>query len=294
MKHILLLLSCLITIHLVNAQQVIEAEGRYKLRIEKDWSENYAITKAKEMAMVNAIENAFGSVIVEGNTLYVKNSQSGLKNKSDLTFNSISNILVNGEWLKTLGIDTFFTDDAGYRWIEIVVRGRVRELKKISFTPKVFTLSCNNLKCSTEVFNAGQELVVYFKAPKRGYVAIYLDDSKIAQKLLPYTRQKNISSIAVEADKEYYFFYGEPNANNDIVDEIELFTQDKIEQNRMFVLYSEKEFTKPVLNDDKDMNTAKMPQSLPSAEFQEWLQKIRSYDSKIELQTIDITIKNTH
>jgi hypothetical protein len=290
MRKLLLLLFIVGVSYMGSAQKVVDTQGRYRLRIEKNWSENDAVKKAVEMAIINAIDNSFGSVIVEGNTMYVKNMQNGVKVKSDITFNSISNVLINGEWIRTTQADTSFFDEQGYRWVEINISGKARALSKASFSPKVSTLSCDNLNCATETFNSGQRLTVYFKAPKNGYVAIYLDDSKITQKLLPYSRQHNLSSFKIEADKEYYFF--SEKTNGDLTDEIELFTMDNLEQNRMFVLFSETDFTKPILNKLSSGDKTNFPHSTPSIEFQDWLQKLRVYDPRIEMQIIDITIKN--
>jgi hypothetical protein len=276
------------------SQKTSISKGQAKIRVEKDWTENQVIAKARESAIINAIENAFGSVVVEGNTLYVKNEQSGKANKSDIVFNSISNILVNGEWIKTVEEKYTFTVEEDYRWILFNITGEVRELKKIPFSPEVHTLTCNQLKCSTEVFNSGQELILYFKAPKDGFVAVYLDDNQQTQKLLPYTMQANQSTFSVEADKEYYFFYSDKKNQNGKVDEIELFTDKKIEQNRMFVLYSESDFSKPILSEttsNQNNELYKLPPFMASGSFQLWLQKTRSYNKQIELNIVDVSIK---
>jgi hypothetical protein len=276
------------------SQKTSTSKGQAKIRVEKDWTENQVIAKAREAAIINAIENAFGSVVVEGNTLYVKNEQSGKANKSDIVFNSISNILVNGEWIKTVEEKYTFTVEEDYRWILFNITGEVRELKKIPFSPEVHTLTCNQLKCSTEVFNSGQELILYFKAPKDGFVAVYLDDNQQTQKLLPYTMQANQSTFSVEADKEYYFFYSDKKNQNGKVDEIELFTDKKIEQNRMFVLYSESDFSKPILSEttsNQNNELYKLPPFMASGSFQLWLQKTRSYNKQIELNIVDVSIK---
>ena len=291
---VLLLVGFVLNSILAFSQKTSLSKGTAKIRLEKDWTENQVIAKAREAAIINAIENAFGSVVVEGNTLYVKNEQSGKANKSDIVFNSISNILVNGEWIKTVEEKYTFTVEEDYRWILFNITGEVRELKKIPFSPEVHTLTCNQLKCSTEVFNSGQELILYFKAPKDGFVAIYLDDNQQTQKLLPYSVQANQSTFRVEADKEYYFFYSDKNNQNGKVDEMELYTDKKIEQNRMFVLYSESDFSKPILSEttsNHNNELYKLPPFMASGSFQLWLQKTRSYNKQIELNIIDISIK---
>jgi hypothetical protein len=86
---VLLLVGFVLLSILGFSQKTSTSKGQAKIRVEKDWTENQVIAKAREAAIINAIENAFGSVVVEGNTLYVKNEQSGKANKSDIVFNSI-------------------------------------------------------------------------------------------------------------------------------------------------------------------------------------------------------------
>ncbi len=275
-------------------QKTIESIGEYTLRIEKNWSEDFATNKAKEKAKINAIENAFGSVVIQGNAIYVKDITTGTTTQSDMVFTSIAEILVNGEWIATLDEKVHFKDSIDYRWINVKILGKVRELNKIPFTPEVATLSCNEQKCSTEVFNSGQELIVYFKAPTNGFVTIFLDDSKQAQRLLPYSKNNSASTLQVNADQEYYFFSKtHPNQKN--VDEIELFTESVIEQNNLFILFSKFDFDKPLLNvvkmEETDTSNYTLPGSLEITKFQTWLQVLRSFNRTIELKTILLTIK---
>ncbi|MCX6187843.1 MAG: hypothetical protein NTU43_12785 [Bacteroidetes bacterium] len=289
----LLLLLALISLD-SDAQKTKEAFGVFKLRIEKNVTEEFAINKAIEKAKINAIENAFGTVINQGNAVYVKDITTGKQTESNMVFTSIADVLVNGEWIATLDEKRDFYDEDGYRWVKINIKGKVRELTKIPFTPEAYTLSCHNKKCSTEVFNNGQELVVYFKAPNNGYVTIYLDDTKQVQRLLPYSNYNTSNTYEVKADQEYYFFSNTDKKEKN-VDNIELFTSTAMEQNKLQVLFSKDDFGKPVLtkSNNEEVNGMQyaMPMSTTVESFQSWLQKIRSYNRNIELQTILITIK---
>lgn len=276
------------------AQKIVIANGEFLLRIEKNWTEEFAVSQVKEKAQINAIENAFGTVIVQGNAIYVKEVTSSSQTKSDMVFTSVGNVLVNGEWLSTIDEKIQFKDSVDYRWVKAIVKGKVRELNKIPFTPEVATLSCNQQKCSTEVFNSGQELVVYFKAPSNGYVTIYLDDTKQAQRLLPYSNNNSASTFQVKADQVYYFF-SKADANQKNVDEVELFTESVMEQNNLYVLFSKFDFDKPLLNATKlsevDNTRYTLPASMEITKFQTWLQGLRSFNRNIELKTILLTIK---
>lgn len=292
--NIILLLSLALISLDSDAQKTKEAFGEFKLRIEKNVTEEFAINKAIEKAKINAIENAFGTVINQGNSVYVKDITTGKQTESNMVFTSIADVLVNGEWIATLDEKRIFYDEDGYRWVKINIKGKVRELTKIPFTPETYSLSCNNKKCSTDVFNNGQELIVYFKAPNNGYVTIFLDDTKQVQRLLPYSNYNTSNTYEVKADQEYYFFSNTDKKDN-TVDNIELFTSTAMEQNKLQVLFSKDDFGKPVLtkSNNEEVNGMQyaMPMSTTVESFQSWLQKIRSYNRNIELQTIFITIK---
>lgn len=276
------------------SQKVSVSKGSYEVLIEKNWSEEYAIKFCRENAKLNAIENAFGTTMVESNTLYSRNSDSSGYIKSDVQFYSVSNALVNGEWIRTLvEKDPKFFEKNGTRWVKIEVEGEVRELKKIPFTPNAFCASCKIASCSTDVFNDGQRFFFHFAAPKNGYLSIFLDDGLNVQRLLPYSANSGDDYFFVKGDKEYVFFDRSPEEK--VADEIELFTLFKLEHNRIFVLYSTKPFSKPILLEDKRTNTNGylFPKKMESLKFQEWLQQLRVYNKNIELKIIDIIIRKS-
>ncbi|MFZ4798359.1 MAG: hypothetical protein ACOYMA_12755 [Bacteroidia bacterium] len=293
LKYISILVFIVLSMNCI-AQKTVESNGEYTLRIEKNWTEDFAVNKAKENAKINAIENAFGSVVTQGNAVYVKDITTGNKTQSDMVFTSIADILVNGEWIATIDEKVTFTESEGFRFVTAKVKGKVRELTKIPFTPEVATLSCNEKKCATEVFNSGQQLIVYFKAPTNGFVTVYLDDSKQAQRLLPYSKNNATTTFEVKAD-QVYFFFSKADAKQKNIDEVELFTESTMEQNNLYVLFSKYDFDKPLLNatsfQEVDHLKYTLPASMEITKFQTWLQGIRSYNRNIELKTILLTIK---
>jgi hypothetical protein len=293
MKHFAAALALLLPF-ILSAQKISLAKGSNKLRIEKMWSEDFALNLCRENAKLNALESVFGTAVDQSNTMYVKNENISGKSNSSMAFYSISNTLVNGEWLETVKEEPpKFYDEDGFRWVEIVIEGKVRELIKIPFSPEVYTANCQAPSCSTEVFNSGASFYLNFIAPKNGYLSIFLDDGKTVQRLLPYSSNENDNSFLVKGDILYTFF--SKTKENKNADEIELFTTHTMEQNRLFILYSPKEFEKPILKSDtrEDKTGYLYPKNMDSIKFQEWLQKLRVYNKTIELKIIDITIKNT-
>lgn len=292
MIKVVLLLATIIPIATFGQKNIV-AKGFYNLRIEKNWTEEYALNLCRENAKLNALESVFGTSINQSNTLYNKNISTGSSVKSDIIFYTVSNTLINGEWVKTIKeSEPKFTEQDGYRWVNVEIEGEVREIKKIPFTPEAYAISCQNLSCSTEVFNSGQNFYLHFKSPKNGYVSIFLDDGENVQRLLPYSNQENTDNFQVIADKSYVLFKKSNEIKN--ADEIELFTNHLMEQNRLFILFSTQEFQKPILEKDKktDKNGYKFPPKMESKKFQVWLQKLRLFNKQIELKIIDLIIKN--
>jgi hypothetical protein len=292
MKQSVAFLALLLPLSLF-AQKLTLARGNDVLRIEKTMTEDFAVNLCRENAKLKALESVYGTAVSQSNTMFTNNENASGKTSSDILFYSVSNTLVNGEWIKTTEEKgPVFFDKDGYRWVKIEIEGEVREITRIPFSPDTYTSSCPAPSCSTEVFNNGQSFFLHFIAPKNGFVSIFLDDGEYVQRILPYSGNENEDSYSVKGDKEYVFFAKSSEHKN--VDEIELVTSHKLEQNRLFILYSTKEFEKPILLDDKrkDKNGYTFPKKMESRKYQEWLQLLRITNKSIELKIIDITIKN--
>lgn len=283
----------------------VKETGTYKMRIEKSMSEAEAERISIQRAKIDAIEKAFGQTVFQGNSTYIQNKNTGEKTESQNIFNSISESLVNGEWLEDLKkplIEKIISNDEV--WIQATVEGRIREIRSIPVTFKSFPLGCPKPECEQLVFKDGQDLYMYFKAPQKGYVSIFADvptDGK-TYRLLPYKYTTSMS-YAVEADKEYIFFYNRPGSQSasEKVDDIQLFLNKKgtSEMTKIFVLYSpEGEFGKPLLSADRNRIEAnklaelnlETPLFLDSEEFQRWLQATRREGRQVQLHTTSITI----
>lgn len=291
---------------LFNAQQEKESEGYAEIKMLPNSTLEQTKQRAIDAAKVDAIEKAFGSVVMEGNTLYTINKQEGTKLEFNQVFNSISDVYVNGDWIKDIeppkvervikGDDIYYT---------AVVKGLIRELKTNPANFKTKALSCENKTCETEIFNNGQDLFLYFKAPADGYVSVYMDipNEHTTYRLLPYKSESNVGGTAVKADVEYIFFSSKmaPKEKVAIVDELTLSNSEKgmPETDKLFVLYRQDvPLDKPMLSTTKKTQTKEnpetkleMPLNLPSEEFQKWLQLIRSRNKDIQLSTLYITIK---
>jgi hypothetical protein len=304
MKLRFIIILILISPVLINAQyeKGMKAKGEYLTKFETN---NVELFKSKciELARINAIENIFGKVIMQGNSTYIQNSTSAIKNETYNSFNFISDTYVNGEWLTDIEkpkieyVTQKGSNNEDELWIKVTVHGYISELKSTPTNFNFITLSCDNeINCETETFKEGQDLFSKFISPVSGYLSIYLDvpaENK-TYKILPYKKSKTTSSIKVEADKEYIFFSKSKNSLQDTVDELitVLSKRNTPEVNKLFIIFSpENNINKPILNINNKINeTIDLGDSINSIDFQKWIQKIKSYNKEIQILHKYITI----
>lgn len=304
MKYVLtgiLVIACNYFVFAQKSKNIV-ATGTYTTKFETNNKELFE-TKCIELAKINAIENAFGKVIMQGNSTYIQNSNNNSKKESYNSFNFISDSYVNGEWIKDIDkpiIDytTSKKDNNGSNevWITVTVHGYVNEIVSAPINFKFSPLSCdNNINCRTEEFREKQDVFFYFQAPISGYLAIYLDvplENK-TYKIFPYKKSKNASNIKIEQDIEYILFSKKRNMLKEPVDEIipYLTKPETAEVNKLFVLFSpDQEMVKPVLNANRSLKEFGLPDSINSGDFQKWIQTLKAYNKTVQIATSYITI----
>ncbi|MCK4700283.1 MAG: hypothetical protein KAT38_08110 [Bacteroidales bacterium] len=297
------------------SQQLVKTSGEAQVELTETRSRQDVKKEAKELATVNALEKAFGRVIIQGNSTYISNINTGEKTETNSVFNMIANTSVKGEVIEV--INEKYEDVKGYKVIdgkkievteilcEITIRARELAEPLIDFT--TYPLACTNIKCRTTSFIENDTLFLFFLSPISGYLSVYLDDGEYSQRLLPY---KNMpveyeSGMPIMADREYVFFSKQPEHNyfedKDFEEDVyELYSKSKKDINRLFIIFS-----KTLLNKPKLVNNIKieqltepeldggytMPKALKSEDFQKWLNKCRSYrKNDMQVEIIDITI----
>ena len=60
-------------------------------------SKTAAKKRALQQAKINALEKAFGTLIMQGNTIYIENKKTGKKVETNTVFKMIGNTAVKGE-----------------------------------------------------------------------------------------------------------------------------------------------------------------------------------------------------
>ena len=195
------------------SQKQIESSGEAELELQGNSTPEQTKLKVIDLAKINAIENVFGQVVLEGNSLYTVNKQQNSKVEFNQVFNSISDVYVNGEWIKDLLTSVVEIKTVNDKILyKATVKGLVRELKPALIRFEAKSLSCPKKTCATEEFIHEQDFYLYFKAPVDGFIAVFLDfpTEQLTYCLLP-SKKNGKGDMPVKANTEYFFFSKEKN-----------------------------------------------------------------------------------
>ncbi len=270
-------------------------------------SKTDAKKRAEERAKINALENVFGTVVVQGNSTYIENVNNGTKIKTKTVFNMIGDTYVKGEIIDVLKIDFKEHKQVEGRgrkktvkiFIECNVKLKAREIEDAKIDIKAHTLSKNMKNFQTTTFYEGDEIYIYFQSPLAGYLTAFIDNGKTSERILPYEglTDKYINGLPVDADKEYVFF--SLDKKHQYFDDFEpyeiVLVPDKdLELNRVFIIFSKDPLNKPRLKKDINLSPQdieknyRVPKGLETKEFRKWL--IRNYQTRADMQVEEIII----
>ena len=306
---IFLLIGCLLAFSATHAQKkkTISVRGTSEILLEEADCIGRAKQKAVDMAKLNALESAFGKVIVQGTNIYIKNTGTGEMAQTSTVMNTIANTMVNGEFveeevtrLEWVLRDKYTnsTDMQQELWLMCEVEGKAREVSAEKAAFKVATLNCPDQGCETAVFKNDERFYLSFKSPIAGYVSVFMKDFEedVVYRILPYQRMEGDyeSTIPVKADQQYIFFSQEahkelfPSLASYVVDPISLGTTEEQLFNRMYITFSTTPFVKPTLDAKAEYNYFK---TTDFDSFQTWLNRNRARDQSFQMEIIDVTIK---
>jgi hypothetical protein len=291
-----MLLSCPLMLF---SQKTIKVTGTAQVEFPDNMTRQEVRNHAQELATIDALEKAFGRVVIQGNSTYLSNVQTGKQTETKSVFNTIANTSVKGEVLKVLGVE--FTDLTGTRTMGgrketfVEIRCDIEVDAREVTTPPVnfmaYTLNCAEERCKTTDFRIDDPLYMYFSSPSSGYISIFLDEEGNTQCLYPFNRMpvEYEGGVPVKADKKYILFSRQTEFN---FTGYILYTPSQRSINRIFIIFSKTPLNKPSLSEVKiDENGYTLPKSLKSEDFQRWLNKYRSYEkANVEVDYIDITI----
>ena len=281
------------------AQKKFKTKGEAQIRIENDMSKDAARTKARELAIVNAIENVLGTYVEQETNIDISQGQANFK--------IIGNNRVKGEWLETdkeeFKEESRLSEKKGNKefevWLTCQISGSVREILKPKLDFQAEPLSCPKSNCRTTDFGNGEQLYVYFRSPSSGFLSIYaVQDDQTAYRLLPYQEMEAPyeDAIPVKADYEYIFFSQQPGHSyfSDFsiykVDEMVMETTKDKEFMQLYMVFSTEKFSKPILNSGKVVEQGLLPKSLTQSRFEEWIQNNRIYNPDFNYEVINLSI----
>ena len=281
-------------------QRVVEMAGEAQVRMESDMSKEDAMELARQQAMINAINNAFGSYVEQDSDMDLENGKA--------EFKIIGHTQVKGDWLKTLK-ESFKEESRIIRssagketeiWINCRIKGVIREIIKPQVVLTIEPRNCLDELCRTYHFNSGAPMFLSFSSPVDGFLSIYIvEEDHTAYRLLPYQEMPELylHAIPVKADHEYMFFaYGESyNYFEDfsylMIDEIYLETEKEKEFLDLYVIFSPENYQKPVLKASENISEFyELPKMLAEEEFMEWLQDSRVFDPEFQYNRITLTV----
>lgn len=287
MKHILLLLSVLFTIP-VFSQKMKTVEGEYTYHAP----ENVTLEEAKRIALdrakIQALADAFGTIVSQTNATYVQNCNGS----SDIDFLSIGGSEVKGEWIETVGEPQYdISYEQGMLVVKVSVKGKAREIvsAQIDIKAKVLRNGTED-KFESDEFRDGDDLYLSFVSPVSGYLAVYLVDAgQKAYCLLPYRSQTD-GIYKVEANRRYVFFNIKEAAPQErqYVDEYVMTCSRSSEYNQIYVIFSPQPFAKAADNALAET----LPGELNYKELQKWLTEYRKKDKSMNVIKKSILIIN--
>lgn len=292
-KGIAILVCILSAAFSLSAQRVVTVSNSYTYYAPMNIAPDQAELRAIERAKIDAIEKEFGTVVGVSNYTQVVN----MGESSSVSFLSIGESEVKGEWIETIGqpaIQHAFANNM--QVITVTVKGRIREINnaKIEFDAKVLRNGVSDRNESNE-FKDGESFFVSFQAPHDGYVAIFLYDLSGVSRLLPL-KETEESVCSVKAGTKYVFFADGVSEYKSIakkdMKEIHgnyaLTCTEESEVNRIYVVYSPNKFSRP---NDTSPEAKNLPAFLDFDDFQKWLGRCRKRDKDMGVKIRDIVIR---
>ena len=270
-------------------QKIVKVEGEVQVRIENNESRDQAKERVEELAKLDAIEKAFGTYVEQVTDIAVEEGK--------VNYSILAGTKIKADWIRTTDINFAFPEEQPGKtkdrviWIKCNIKGEARAISSKA-TIEIYAMRCPQKECAATDFKSAQNLYLYFKAPVEGYLSVFIDEGDKVRRLLPYERTENKSSVRTQGDKTYVFFEKTKGtkASADI-DELELYTNKLFEYNILYILFSEEQYVKPILEmSQTDADNYIYPKSLTYASFQEWLSDCRAASSSFQDKKIKIKI----
>jgi hypothetical protein len=296
MKQIFVLILTF-NIYISFAQNEKKVEGTFQTEVYGNETIDLAKKRAKEGAIINALEKAFGTAVFQGNTLFIKNITTGNQVETKTGFNTIADTYVKGEVVEEL--ESNFTEFQIEKKINkqiiksIGLKCDVKIIAREYIEPEAefisFAMNCEDTaKCKTTQFRKKDDFFLYFNSPKKGYLAVFLDDNETSSLLFPYVtfREKYFRGFPVQEKKTYLLFSNDKKYKHDnlIVDELIWDSRENME--KLILIFSPQPFE---LLDLSTSKIASIPLNTNSSEFNKWLIHLRKKSKNLEIKKIALS-----
>lgn len=260
----------------------ITVSSEYVFHVPSSMPENEAKATALTRAKLQAIEEHFGSTVIQNNSTTINTNSDN----SDVKFTSIAESEIKGEWVKTIGEPEFIIEYAGGLIITVRVKGIIRPITnaECDIAANVF---CNGIGSRFErtEFRNGDDLYMSVATPVDGYLAVYLSDGENVFCLLPYPDDSGHAIPIKGGTPKILFSYDhiDPGCS---VKQYHMTTEKDYELNILYVVFSQNQFDKAIDN----RSQLELPRQLPLSGFQKWLASCKRRDRQFQVKETTISI----
>lgn len=277
----------------LSAQRVLTASGSYTYYAPSNITLDQAKAIALERAKIQIIADNFGTVVGVMNHTRIEN-ESG---ESSITFLSLGESEVKGEWIETIGKPTYdIRYEDNLQVVFVSVRGTIREIVSARIPIEVRVLR-NGIsdKYESDLFKVGDELFLSFRTPKNGYVSVFLYGNEGVNRLIPLKHEEEGSRFVEAGVREVFFAHrlsrydvSEDKVVESIRSEYTVTCDGDNELDRIYVVFSPNEYAHP---NDLIPEELTEPAFISFEDFQRWLSKSRRQDRSMTVVIRDILIK---
>lgn len=286
MNRVVLLVIAIVFPLMSFAQKERQVSGEYTYYAPLNVAPNVAKETAIEKAKIQALADAFGTLIDMHSTSVIQNDNG----KSNSNFLSLGESTVKGEWLgdtREPEVQLNFAEE--FMIVNAKVWGRAREIASARIDINAKLLKNTTSDYDEDRFHHGENIYLSFRSPAKGYLAVYLmDEGGDVNCLLPYEEDED-GQFMVKANKSYMLFSENDAEKGEVCEEYVLTcAKGDLVQNMVYVIFSPNKFTKA--NDDESFKVVdvngkleRLPRQLPFADFQKWLLKCRRADKDMQV-----------
>lgn len=268
------------------ASDIVTVHGESTYYDDGSKSRAECMRLAAEQARIDALSKAFGTIVTQD----ILQSDRVFGSREHNYFLMLSSTEVKGEWIADEGDPTYeFSHDLSHNLIvKCKIRGKAREITNegASFEASVLR-NGTDLRHADNLFRDGDDMFLYFKSSEDGYMTAFLEDEGgNVYMVLPYPRDTK-SRVFVKRDTPYVFFSRDNARETDpqgVIEELVLTAPDRVECNRLYVIFSTESFSRPIMDSTGELPTIKRN------DFNKWLLKSRSGDTKMGVKAMNLQI----